>query len=70
MSATHDSPPEPEPETATLRHPIVRGQGASVAGTPSVDPYERLEQIMTVVEELCLRWPARPNFTGSEDFRL
>ena len=34
------------------------------------DPYERLDDLMTVVEALCPTWPTREPFTGAEEFKL
>ena len=34
------------------------------------DPYERLDDLMVVVEALCPRYPDREPFTGTEVFRL
>jgi hypothetical protein len=34
------------------------------------DPYQRLEELMQVIEELCPRWPARETFALSRGFLL
>jgi hypothetical protein len=34
------------------------------------DPYETLDDLMTVVEALCPEWPRREPFTGKEEFKL
>lgn len=34
------------------------------------EPFARLDDLMTVLEQLCPVWPVRDPFTGFRDFRL
>ncbi len=50
-----------EPLTSSFRTPSAPGPSAH-------DPYEALDDLMCVIEELCPRWPAQP--TGIDGAKL
>lgn len=44
--------------------------GVAVAADSEREPYEALDDLMSVVEALCPQWPPRGIFQGSEKFLL
>ena len=52
------------------QHPFTAGGGLTGRPTTERDPYEALDDLMTVVEALCPRWPPRENFRDSDRFLL
>lgn len=51
--------------------PIVAGGGVTAPEPVRADPYQVLDELMVVVEELCPVWPARPTFRANEsNYRL
>lgn len=58
-----------EPLTSFFRTPSPpSGEGAPLTNTVARDPYELLDDLMCVIEELCPRWPAQP--TGIDGSKL
>ena len=50
--------------------PIADSGGVVVRVESERDPYEILDDLMTVVESLCPTWPSRPTFKKSSIFLL
>jgi hypothetical protein len=58
-------------EPSSQPHHLLAAEGGVVAPIASErDPYEVLDDLMTVVEALCPTWPERAPFTGNEKFKL
>jgi len=56
------APTNPEP-------PFVRDGGLPPSRAPIArDPFDALDDLMTVVEALCPQWPERKTFSGSAIF--
>lgn len=56
--------------TKATEPPISGGKFAEIPARHPGDPYERLADLMQVIEELCPRWPARDTFAGHRLFLL
>ncbi|MGE0581040.1 MAG: hypothetical protein AB7P31_02710 [Steroidobacteraceae bacterium] len=50
----------PEPFTSVHTHPSLMAGSGARCGSTERDPYETLDDLMCVIEELCPRWPPRP----------
>lgn len=50
--------------------PIVAAGGINPPVAAPADPFQVLDDLMVVVEELCPVWPARPIFTNESNNRL
>lgn len=50
--------------------PIVAEGGVTPSADPPADPFQALDDLMVVVEELCPVWPSRPIFTNESNNRL
>lgn len=50
--------------------PIIGNAGVAPAVAPPADPFQALDDLMVVVEELCPVWPPRPIFTNESSNRL
>lgn len=50
--------------------PIVADGGVAPALAAPADPFQALDDLMAVVEELCPVWPPRPIFTNERNNRL
>lgn len=60
-----------EPQQPAGPRDLIASEGGVVAKIDSDrDPYEALDDLMTVVEALCPEWPKREPFTGKEEFKL
>lgn len=61
----------PEPKQK-LTHPVVlfADGGVSVPMSSDRDPFEALDDLMTVMDALCPEWPARRNFGPMDKLRL
>jgi hypothetical protein len=55
---------------ADTEHPLVGKEVVSSRVTSSRDPFEALDDLMTVIEVLCPRWPARSTFSSASKFLL
>jgi hypothetical protein len=53
-----------------IRDVIVAEGGVTMPLESGSDPYERLDDLMVVLEALCPRYPEREPFTGMEVFKL
>jgi len=55
-----------------LTHPVVlfADGGVSVPMSSDRDPFEALDDLMTVMDALCPEWPARRNFGPMDKLRL
>jgi hypothetical protein len=61
----------PDPQHVMHPRDIISGGGGVTTPIESDrDPYERLDDLMVVVEALCPRYPEREPFTGTEVFKL
>jgi len=56
--------------TEPTPHPLAAEGGVSVSPESTRDPYEVLDDLMAVVEELCPVWPERPTFRETDRFLL
>jgi hypothetical protein len=61
------NPPEP---TRPATQPIAGDVPRVEAPSSSQDPFARLDDLMTVVEALCPRWPPRGGFRETAKNRL
>lgn len=60
-----------EPQTsAESAHHFAAGGGIKPARRSGRDPFETLDDLMTVVEALCPTWPPRDSFKESTRMRL
>jgi len=60
-----------DPKQSSAPRDIIAAEGGVTAPIESArDPYERLDDLMVVIEALCPRYPEREPFTGDEIFRL
>jgi len=50
--------------------PIVAEGGINTPMAAPADPFQALDDLMVVIEELCPVWPARPIFTNESVYRL
>lgn len=50
--------------------PIAAEGGLTAPAAVPADPFQALDDLMVVIEELCPVWPARPTFTKDANFRL
>lgn len=50
--------------------PFVAEGGVSSPSPAPADPYQALDELMAVIEELCPVWPPRPTFTNESNNRL
>lgn len=50
--------------------PIIAEGGVSTPPPAPADPYQALDELMAVIEELCPVWPSRPTFTNESNNRL
>lgn len=50
--------------------PIIADGGVTAPATALADPYQALDELMAVVEELCPVWPPRPTFANESNYRL
>lgn len=50
--------------------PIIAEGGVNVPSPAPADPYQALDELMAVIEELCPVWPPRPTFTNESNNRL
>ncbi len=50
--------------------PIVAEGGVAAPVAAPADPFQALDDLMAVVEELCPVWPSRPIFTNESKNRL
>ena len=50
--------------------PLAAGGGVTVPISSEREPYEVLDDLMSVVEALCPRWPPRENFRETDKFLL
>jgi len=50
--------------------PIVAEGGVESPLPVPADPYQALDELMAVLEELCPVWPTRPTFKNESDNRL
>ncbi len=50
--------------------PIVAEGGVNTPPSAPADPYQALDELMAVIEELCPVWPPRPTFTNESKNRL
>jgi hypothetical protein len=50
--------------------PIIAGGGVPAPERVVADPYQALDELMAVIEELCPVWPPRPTFTSESNYRL
>jgi hypothetical protein len=50
--------------------PFAGAGGVAVAPHSARDPYEVLDDLMTVVEALCPQWPSRPTFSQKMELLL
>lgn len=65
------SQPRAESGTPSTRTVVLVADGGAPAGLPSDrDPFEVLDDLMTVVEALCPSWPPRSAFGSMPDMRL
>jgi hypothetical protein len=63
--------PPAEYEVPEARAVLLVADGGAPAGTPrDGDPFEALDDLMTVVEALCPEWPPRSGFGAMPDMRL
>jgi hypothetical protein len=61
----------PDPQNGSHPRDIIAAEGGLTMPIVSDrDPYERLDDLMVVVESLCPRYPEREIFTGTEVFLL
>ena len=51
-------------------HPLTRDGGIDTTPGDVADPFERLDDLMQVVEALCPTYPQRGTFEGAGGFRL
>lgn len=56
--------------TEPAEQPLAGGGGVSMPQQSARDPFEVLDDLMSVVEELCPVWPSRPTFSDSDQFKL
>lgn len=62
---------QPDPKQGNRPRDIIAAEGGVTAPIESArDPYERLDDLMVVIEALCPKYPERESFTGNEVFRL
>ena len=60
-----------EREASVPRKVLLAADGGAPAGPPRHgDPFEALDDLMTVVEALCPEWPPRSGFGAMPDMRL
>jgi hypothetical protein len=50
--------------------PIVAGGGVTTPQAVLADPYQALDDLMVVIEELCPVWPPRPTFADESTYLL
>ena len=50
--------------------PIVAEGGLNQSADSPADPFQALDDLMVVVEELCPVWPARPTFADESNYLL
>ena len=50
--------------------PLVAEGGVTSPVAAPADPFQALDDLMAVVEELCPVWPPRPTFTNESNNRL
>jgi hypothetical protein len=50
--------------------PIAAGGGVIPPAATPADPFQALDDLMAVIEELCPVWPPRPTFTKESQNRL
>jgi hypothetical protein len=61
----------PDTQSENRARDIIAGEGGVTTPIESDrDPYERLDDLMVVMEALCPRYPEREPFLGTEVFRL
>lgn len=58
------------PQLVGHTQPIAGAGGIDAVPVSERDPYEALEELMAVVEELCPVWPARDTFEKHRIFLL
>lgn len=51
-------------------HPFIAEGGIAPAGNSPADPFEALDDLMTVIEALCPVWPQREVLPATGEFRL
>ena len=62
---------QPDPHHGRRTRDIIAAEeGVTTPNESNRDPYERLDDLMVVVEALCPKYPEREPFTGTEVFRL
>ncbi len=67
----NSSQPPAEHDVPEARVVLLVGDGGAPAGPPrDGDPFEALDDLMTVVETLCPVWPPRSGFGTMPNMRL
>jgi hypothetical protein len=63
LTSSFETSPDPE-------QPLIGEGGVRVAIAAPTDPYQALDDLMTVVEALCPTWPQRETFTHMDKMLL
>jgi hypothetical protein len=70
VRATSDVVPILLSTSGEQTHPLVAEGGIPYTPDPNRDPFEALDDLMTVVDALCPTWPSREPFVDGLNWRL